>query len=899
MSWSRSGPRVAPVLSLVLGLGACAHRPVAVPPTDAPPLLILATGLGAGAPRGAWAVGLSEGVRVRFPPLVRGHSANTLLWSARLPGEERWRLESAGSVPPGGGAAEAERGRDGLRAAVVRPPRAELDADGRSILGGPGVVELELDLGLPHQPARRGDVALLAAWGSRAATVAVGRAFRLETVGGRFPIDDLRGPLDVWTVGPSLAGGDADGAPGLGVAGGGWAAEPAPGPAPYRYARRSTRAGRVTTATAAALVVAPKAPEQAGVLAVLPPRDGPPPVLGVSSPAPDPRAHFPALSVALAAERARQPAPSTSAAERREALAARLELGLVQPGLRFSVEALGALRVEDFELPTPSGTRGWLRLAHWADDPLPRPAVLYLCGHFPDGVRNPDVQALLAEAVAAGYVAAAVDLAGLGTRLGAEVAHALGAYLTMAGRSALRPYLEEAAVGLATLRAHPRVDAGRVAVAGVSMGGTLALILGALAPELAAVIAVAGTPDYGAYVRPIGSDAEQHPRGFAALGGLEGLPALIAPRPLRLVFEPRDNEHGASSSRAVVAAAELAYAPHPGRFVVVEGRGRHDQSAATRADLLGALRAALPPTSAPVGGPAAEAAPPSMPPPPLVEAAPLGIARLADRAVAEARAVGLAPLAVRPFAGTATVVAGTADGGRLLVLPGDDRGGQGVRSTVWRRLAGRDAPVVLVVDEGGRPGAAFASALARCGVETWVAEPRSFGTAAAWHTTWHRQLLALASGSLERPLGLDAARDLATAFAAAEAAGRPPDLVWAAGPEAGALALLAAAGGGLGRAPLMLTEAPMPAAERLRRRLAPDAVTVVPGILDHGDLDVLAVGLADAGRLEVTSGGVGLGVTAPEAAGPAEARAAGVARVLARFGVEGCLRALEIEAPGP
>jgi hypothetical protein len=143
--------------------------------------------------------------------------------------------------------------------------------------------------------------------------------------------------------------------------------------------------------------------------------------------------------------------------------------------------------------------------------------------------------------------------------------------------------------------------------------------------------------------------------------------------------------------------------------------------------------------------------------------------------------------------------------------------------------------------------------------------------------------LALASASLGEPLAIDLARDLATALRASERlAEAPVDLIWAAGPEAGAAVLFAAASGALGDTDIVVSDGPGDLDARASASQYPPWSVIVPGLLESlGDLDDIVDGLGE--RVTITSSGPGL--RAPSR-GPFEARAEGAAVLLERVGAK-------------
>ncbi len=852
-------------------------------PPSGPPVLVLAHDLGVSGRSIAFGSGFPEGTTIDDLRIRAGHSLTTqeLVASVRGAGATSLSLVALTAVSSSELDPLSTYWRQGQRRGVTRPPTATMDRWGRFVTATSTAptVGIEVDLGLRYLPKRRTD-AVLAAFTAEALEVA-GRAFRLERHGGRFELGAMRGPLRVLTVGAEV---DRAGIrPAASVP---WRVTTASAAPLLGRGRHVRLLGTVQSGLPEALVVDRRAPGTAGLLIALEGEDEQLPLLGLPAPAPDPLARHQPHSAVLARRFVERTAPDTTAdpGAKRAALRSLFELAPPKPGHLLIRDDAGELMVEEWALPTEAGTTGAMRLAYARSTPMPAPVLLYLCGHFPSGIRNKDVTDLLREGARRGFVVAAVDLMGHGLREGGEAGHVVAAYLTLAGRPALRMFLEETEAALATVAAHPVVDTKRIGVAGVSMGGTLALLVAALSDRVAAAVAVAGSPDFAAYVRPIGSDAEQHTWRFAATSGLEGLPALVAPRPLSLIFAQRDPEHGSASSRGVVEAGKVAYAEHPTKFQAMQGSGLHDQGPATRRDVLNTMQGWLTPTPPPRGVPIGSPLPPT-------REREIGFRGLVSqaRSAVEAHAAtrtkaGHDRLDSTPFAGPSRSLGAVGPGAELYSLPaGDDQ----LRTTMLHLTAAEPVASVLVLDAGGRPGAVTAPLLRRCGFDVFVAEPRTFGTAASWNEAWDRQLLALASASLDQPLPVALVRDVATAVAAAKTLGRGIDEVLATGPEAGVVALLAASAGVFDTAHLTLGDAPAPYRWLLAHDHPPYWSGLLPGLLAQTDLDLIAASLQ--GRLTVTGGAPALVPEVPPPSDPGTGRFDAVRALLERYDRVDCV----------
>lgn len=552
------------------------------------------------------------------------------------------------------------------------------------------------------------------------------------------------------------------------------------------------------------------------------------------------------------------------------------------PAPPLALDRAGAFVVSDHALPTPVGTEGRARCVR-IDDEEVRPGLLYLNGHFR---RSLDFDRMLAESAAAGFVTCGVELHNLGTRSGDGGSHHFGAYWTALGASALRPFAEEAQAGLAVLRSLPHVDRGRVGAAGASMGGFLAVLLGALLPDsVAAVASAGGTTDFAELVRTSGSDAEQHPVGFAAASGLEGLTPLMAPRPLLLLFGRDDDQHGHGQSEQVRQQTRRAYVEQLSQagLHVRQVAGGHDQARPKRAAILDFMVQVLrpPQVSAPAPDPLPDRPDPSG-----------DYVTLLDLVRADLRsrtATAVRPFTVDPFPGSTQLgVEGGLDD-VLYGLPGSDPGEPPVSTALWRLRHPDPRARVLVVDDGGRGAAGFGMSLRRCGLEVFVVEPRTFdGSVDDPPPGWRRMWRALASASLGQPLGVDVARDLATAYgAASRLTAGPIEYVWASGVESGTASLIAAEAGALGRAHLILSDGPGDLDSMAEDGLYPPWTAVIPGWLRWSDLDDLARRLGE--RLTVTSAQRGLRPGTAPPVDPFQARFEGARALLERIEAGDCL----------
>jgi len=221
-----------------------------------------------------------------------------------------------------------------------------------------------------------------------------------------------------------------------------------------------------------------------------------------------------------------------------------------------------------------------------------RPAVLFVCGHTPDGRAAPEYQQVCARLARAGLVVLAIDPEGQGERLGyldaehvplmrGTVEHSYaGMPAWWLGQSIARWFVHDARRAVDLLVSLPDVDPDRIGITGNSGGGTLTTWMLALEDRLAAAAVGTFVTSRGVYLWSGQSqDAEQVLPGGTARGvDHADLLAAFAPRPLAVLavdfdFFPMEGtlesiERAGAAYRTLGAAAalELHTAPFPHRY---------------------------------------------------------------------------------------------------------------------------------------------------------------------------------------------------------------------------------------------------------------------------------------------------------------------------------------------
>lgn len=254
--------------------------------------------------------------------------------------------------------------------------------------------------------------------------------------------------------------------------------------------------------------------------------------------------------------------------------------------------------VARWDFPTYTREKRYLRTASGLWVPVylcmpkgvttPRPAVIALPGHdgpiergaywatgpyaWPDVA--PYMHAYGRRLAEAGYVVLAVDVAGIG-ELGYLGYERLVQEGLLIGEPLKRLMLEEVHEATDYLLAMPEVDPRRVGIAGVSLGGELAMFAGLLDPRLAFVVSSGFLTSY----RQTGGGemASLYIPGVLKVADIPDLAAMVAPRPMLIQAARNDSHFRIEDVRQHMEKVRAAYAGAgaPGALAYAEHDGGH------------------------------------------------------------------------------------------------------------------------------------------------------------------------------------------------------------------------------------------------------------------------------------------------------------------------------------
>ncbi|HXB70537.1 MAG TPA: acetylxylan esterase [Candidatus Acidoferrales bacterium] len=190
------------------------------------------------------------------------------------------------------------------------------------------------------------------------------------------------------------------------------------------------------------------------------------------------------------------------------------------------------------------------------------PVVLNLNGHEGEGKANSYIQERCLNLAKKGLLAYNYEWFGMGELAAAGYSHARLNQIDLTGTSGLAPFFlaQKRLVDIALQ--HPNADADRLAVTGLSGGGWQTILLSSLDRRVKLAMPVAG---YSSFVTRTQfpemdlGDSEQTPVDLGQFADYTHLTAMLAPRPLQIAHNARDN----CCFRADYALAPLLVAAGP------------------------------------------------------------------------------------------------------------------------------------------------------------------------------------------------------------------------------------------------------------------------------------------------------------------------------------------------
>ncbi len=171
------------------------------------------------------------------------------------------------------------------------------------------------------------------------------------------------------------------------------------------------------------------------------------------------------------------------------------------------------------------------------------PAVLNPNGHEREGMFVPYKQARCINLAKRGMLALSTEFIFMGQLYREDNIHDNGAYLDLCGRAGVSVFYLCLQRALDILCDHPAADPERIAVTGLSGGGWQTVFISALDERVKLATPVAGHSGMASRIEnknDIG-DFEQLPVDMLTIGDYVHLTALIAPRPLLLIYNEKDN----------------------------------------------------------------------------------------------------------------------------------------------------------------------------------------------------------------------------------------------------------------------------------------------------------------------------------------------------------------------
>lgn len=206
------------------------------------------------------------------------------------------------------------------------------------------------------------------------------------------------------------------------------------------------------------------------------------------------------------------------------------------------------------------------------DQPGTFPGVLLLHGHgtgsreaiigYGDRSGREAYQFDIAPELArAGFVVFVPDLRSFGSTAGYDMNYHFRyvRHERLRGRVALGVFVEDARRALDVLSSHPRVDADRLAVAGISLGAQIAILLSIFDERPGGVVSQGVTSDWvEAQLSRFACECQSLP-GIALELDTTEIPMLLAPTPLLVVQGRADTVFDPAQSEQIIQSVRQAY----------------------------------------------------------------------------------------------------------------------------------------------------------------------------------------------------------------------------------------------------------------------------------------------------------------------------------------------------
>ena len=170
------------------------------------------------------------------------------------------------------------------------------------------------------------------------------------------------------------------------------------------------------------------------------------------------------------------------------------------------------------------------------------PVFINVNGHDELGKATPQTQLRCINLAKRGGLAFLLEFLHMGQLRQEDNRHNALVQLDLCGTSGVAPFILTLTRGLEAALAHPNADTTRVGVAGLSGGGWQTIMLASLDKRITLANPVAGYASMvtrAQYTRDIG-DAEQIPSDMCTVADYSHLTALMAPRPLLLTYNAKD-----------------------------------------------------------------------------------------------------------------------------------------------------------------------------------------------------------------------------------------------------------------------------------------------------------------------------------------------------------------------